>query len=144
MVPTTQFDGLITPGKPCQRGSDSNESDRNKDTERQRGRNGMQKGINAPNDERTPLVLDLETTGVEEEFIRTHRMNGIPLEVKNEWIERNYKKKRHMILETTREWKGRLFGRGWSWDCLTALLGGAGWLTPEGKESKFDWGDSGM
>jgi hypothetical protein len=61
-----------------------NESDRNKDIERQRGRNGMQKGINAPNDERTPLVLDLETTGVEEEFIRTHRMNGIPLEVKNE------------------------------------------------------------
>lgn len=60
------------------------ESDKNKDTERQRGRNGIQKGTNALNDERTPLVLDLETTGVDEEFIRTHRMNGIPLEVKKE------------------------------------------------------------
>ena len=61
-----------------------NESDRNKGTERQRGRNGMQKGTNALNDERTALVLDLETTGVNEEFIRTHRMNDIPLEVKKE------------------------------------------------------------
>jgi len=61
-----------------------NESDRNKGIERQRGRNGMQKGTNALNDERTDLVLDLETIGVEEEFIRTHRMNDIPLEVKKE------------------------------------------------------------